>query len=134
MRTPAWLSRDSAFSSSHHHRLLDLLSMVLWFMRFRTFVRIVLTLLSVVGPLLGFHMTYIMLHDWIQIRQGDVYYVEHDCRGSVYLTWELTDRAIEKGKGGILIDLVVANVSRCGRINTSSERALHIALLVPMPV
>lgn len=71
-------SQDPAFSSSHHHRLLDLLSMALWFMRFRTFVRIVLTLLSVGFPLLGLAVACAMLYRWIQVPPGDVYYVEHD--------------------------------------------------------
>ena len=55
--------------------------MALWFMRLRTFLRIVLALLSMVGPLLGLGVAYIMLRDWIQVPQGDVYYVEHDYLG-----------------------------------------------------
>ncbi|MFY4730880.1 hypothetical protein [Nitrospira sp. BLG_2] len=52
--------------------------MALWFMRLRTFLRIVLALLSTVGPLLGLGIAYVMIRDWIKIPQGDVYYVEHD--------------------------------------------------------
>jgi hypothetical protein len=59
--------------------------MALWFMRLRTFLRMVLALLSMVGPLLGLGVAYIMLRDWTQVPQGDVYYVEHDYIGDA--TW-----------------------------------------------
>ena len=55
--------------------------MALWFMRLRTCLRIVLALLSTVGPLLGLLVAYVMIRDWIKIPQGDVYYVEHDYLG-----------------------------------------------------
>jgi hypothetical protein len=41
----------------------------------------VLALLSMVGPLLGLGVAYIMLRDWTQVPQGEVYYVEHDYLG-----------------------------------------------------
>lgn len=52
--------------------------MALWFMRLRTFLRIVLALLSLVGPLLGFAAASVVLRDWIQVPQGEMYYVEHN--------------------------------------------------------
>ncbi len=55
--------------------------MALWLMRLRTFLRMVLALLSMVGPLLGLGVAYIMLRDWTQVPQGEVYYVEHDYLG-----------------------------------------------------
>jgi hypothetical protein len=55
--------------------------MALWFMRLRTFLRMVLALLSMVGPLLGLGVAYIMLRDWTQVPRGDVYSVEHDYLG-----------------------------------------------------
>ena len=87
MGTSTYPSRDSA-SSSHRHRLLQLLDMALWFMRLRTFLRMVLALLSLVGPLVGFAATYVMLRDWIHVRQGELYYVEHNYLGDAAL-WGL---------------------------------------------
>jgi hypothetical protein len=57
--------------------------MALWFMRFRTFVRIALTLLSVGFPLMGLALACAMLYRWIHVPPGDVYYVEHDYFGAV---------------------------------------------------
>lgn len=52
--------------------------MALWFMRLRTFLRIVLALLSLVGPLVGFAVSFVMLRDWIQAPKGEMYYVEYN--------------------------------------------------------
>ncbi len=59
--------------------------MALWFMRFRTFVRIALTLLSVGFPLIGLAMACVMLYRWIHVPPGDVYYVEQDYFGDAVL-------------------------------------------------
>lgn len=59
--------------------------MTLWFMRLRTFLRIVLTLLSVGFPLMGLALACAMLSRWIQVPPGDVYYVEYDYLGDAVL-------------------------------------------------
>jgi len=59
--------------------------MALWFMRLRTFLRIVLTLLSVGFPLLGLAVACTSLYRWIQVPPSDVYYVEYDYFGDAVL-------------------------------------------------
>lgn len=55
--------------------------MALWLIRLRTFLRNVLALLSLVRPLVGFAAAYVMLRDWIQAPQGEMYYVEYNYLG-----------------------------------------------------
>lgn len=54
-----------------------------WFMRFRTFMRVVFALLSVGLPLMGFLSTCVMLYHRTQVPPNDVYYVEYDIGSDV---------------------------------------------------
>jgi len=60
--------------------------MALWFMRFRTFMRVVFALLSMGLPLFGFLVACRRLDHWMHIPPGDVYYVEYDF-GSDTVLW-----------------------------------------------
>ena len=75
--------------------------MALWFMRLRTFLRIVLALLSMVGPLLGLVLAYVLLRDWIQISQSDVFYVKHDYLGDA-VWWGLLSLGTLLAAGRVL--------------------------------
>jgi len=70
-------------------------------MRLRTFLRIVLALLSLVGPLVGFAASFVMLRDWIQAPQGEMYYVEYNYLGDAAL-WGLLSLGALLAAGRVL--------------------------------
>lgn len=75
--------------------------MALWFMRFRTFMRVVFTLLSMVFPLWGLLWACGMLYRWMQIPPDDVYYVEYDFGGDI-VWWVLLNLCSILAAGRVL--------------------------------